>query len=63
MAHKFKVGSTVRLTRRPSDHAGNEVYEVIRLVPPDGDGVPCYRIKDRAGQERAARETEFDKSI
>ena len=61
MAHKFKVGSTVRLKRRPSDHIGSDVYEVVRLLPPAADGVPCYRIKDGAGHERAARETEIDK--
>ncbi len=61
MAYKFKVGSTVRLKRRPSDHIGTELYEVVRHLPPDVDGVPTYRIKDRTGQERAARETEIDK--
>ncbi len=61
MAYKFKVGSTVRLKRRPSDHAGTEVYEVIRLLPPDADDVPAYRIRDASGRERAVRETEIDK--
>ena len=61
MAYKFKAGSTVRLKQRPLDQSGTEVYEVVRLLPPDVDDVPSYRIKDRTGQERAARETEIDK--
>ena len=60
MDHKFKVGSSVRLKRPPSDRSAVERYEVIRLVPADVDGVPAYRIKDAAGQERAARETDID---
>ena len=61
MAYKFKVGSTVRLKQRPLDASGAEVYEVVRLLPPDTDGVPAYRIKDASGRERAVRETEIDK--
>ena len=55
MAHKFNVGTLVRLKRLPVEGSRKGVYEVIRLVPPDVDGVPCYRIKDEAGHERAVR--------
>ena len=61
MAHKFKVGSLVRLKAQFPDRIGAGIYEVIRLMPPDNDGVPCYRIKDSAGHERAVRETEIEK--
>ncbi len=62
MAHKFNVGSLVRLKWRPIESSRMGVYEVIRLVPPDVDGVPCYRIKDEAGHERAVRESEIEKA-
>lgn len=61
MAYKFKIGSTVRLKRRPPSHTGTQVYEVVRLLPPDADDVPAYRIRDASGRERAVRETEIDK--
>ena len=61
MAHKFKVGSVVRLKRLPAEGSRTRVYGVVRLVPPDVDGVPCYRIKDEAGHERAVREIEIEK--
>ena len=61
MAHKFAVGSTVRLKPWPMDPTRTEIYEVVRLLPPGVDGVPAYRIKDRTGQERAVRETKIDK--
>ncbi len=55
MAHKFKIGQLVRLKRRPVEGSPTGVYEVVRLVLPDVDGLPCYRVKDEAGHERAAR--------
>ncbi len=61
MAHKFKVGSLVRMRARFPGGTGYGMYEVIRLVPPDIDGVPCYRIKDTTGHERAVREIEIEK--
>ena len=62
MAHKFNIGQLVRLKWRPVEGSPRGVYEVIRLVPPDVDGVPCYRIKDEAGHERAVREIEIEKA-
>jgi hypothetical protein len=61
MAHKFKVGSTVRLKPSRMDPPRAEMYEVVRLLPPGVDGEPTYRIKDASGRERAAREPEIDK--
>jgi hypothetical protein len=50
MAHKFKVGSTVRLKPWPTDPTRTKMYEVVRLLPPGVDGVPAYRIKDASGK-------------
>ena len=61
MAHKFKIGRVVRLKRRPLDGTGFAgIFQVVRLVPPDVDDVPAYRIKDETGVERAVRETEIE---
>ena len=61
MAHKFKIGQLVRLKRRPLNQMGfGKVSQVVRLVPPDVDDVPAYRINDEAGVERAVRESEIE---
>ena len=62
MAHKFKIGELVRLVKRPANQSGYGSYEVVRLLPPDVDGLPAYRIKDNTGQERAVRESEIEKA-
>ena len=49
MAHQFKIGQLVRMKARFPGGTGYGMYEVVRLVPPDIDGVPCYRIKDSTG--------------
>jgi len=62
MSHKFKLGQNVR--QLGISHGGNKgtllhgLYKVVRLMPDDGSGEPCYRIKS-AGCERAAREGEL----
>ncbi len=61
MAHKFKIGQLVRMKGLFRGRTGYGMYEVIRLMPPDNDGVPCYRIKDSTGHERAVREIEIEK--
>ncbi len=61
MAHKFNIGQLVRMRARFPGGTGYGMYEVIRLVAPDIDGVPCYRIKDTTGHERAVREIEIEK--
>ncbi|HSH78736.1 MAG TPA: hypothetical protein VLA19_09430 [Herpetosiphonaceae bacterium] len=61
MAHKFQIGQLVRVKAQFPDRIGAGVYNVVRLMPPDNDGVPCYRIKDTTGHERAVREIEIEK--
>lgn len=60
-AHKFKVGEMVEF------HPGGSYlakmrgqYEVIRLLPAEGEG-PQYRLKSVAdGHERIVREGQLD---
>lgn len=66
MSHKFKVGQNVR--QLGTTYTGNKAaasktivdgfFEVVRLMPDDRSGEPCYRIKSASG-ERAAREGEL----
>jgi hypothetical protein len=62
MSHKFKLGQNVR--QLGISYGGNKstivdcLYEVVRLMPDDRSGEPCYRIKS-VGGERAAREGEL----
>lgn len=62
MSHKFKVGQSVR--QLGTTYGGKKssvvdgLFEVVRLMPDDQSGEPCYRIKS-AGFERAAREGEL----
>lgn len=61
MAHKFKLRQMVRLARpgfSDSRTSGNDVYEVVRLMPADQTGEPAYRIKS-GSNERAVRESEI----
>ncbi|GJE13841.1 MULTISPECIES: hypothetical protein [Methylobacterium] len=62
MSHKFKLGQNVR--QLGITYAGNKssvvdgLFEVVRLMPDDRSGEPCYRIKSTSC-ERAAREGEL----
>ncbi|MCJ2018281.1 hypothetical protein MKK84_12710 [Methylobacterium sp. E-065] len=62
MSHKFKIGQSVR--QLGTTYAGNKnsvvdgLFEVVRLMPDDRSGEPCYRIRS-AACERAAREGEL----
>ncbi len=60
MAHKFQVGETVYFTASNiSRPAASGAYEVIRLLPTDGDDCQ-YRIKNSAESfERVARESQL----
>lgn len=61
MPHKFKCRDSVLLTplRFTSPKADPTlVYEIVRLMPPDGQGENGYRIKAGA-IERAAIECEI----
>ena len=63
MPHAFQIGQLVRATGKFSDRTGQDgVYEVVRLLPPDADGVPKYRIRSPAlGQERVVNQPEIAK--
>ena len=62
MSHKFKLGQSVR--QLGINYGNNKstvvdgIYEVVRLMPDDRAGEPCYRIRSEGG-ERAAREGEL----
>ena len=61
MKHKFVVGESVRFTAsnvtRP---AASGAYEVVRLLPTDGDDCQ-YRIKNSTEAfERVAKESQLD---
>lgn len=58
--HKFRVGETVKLTSsnvvRP---AASNMFEIVRLLPTDGDDCQ-YRIKnENEAFERVARESQL----
>jgi hypothetical protein len=60
-AHKFRVGQTVSYTSSPISRPGaSGTYEVVRLLPSDGDDYQ-YRIKN-AGEafERVAKESQLE---
>jgi hypothetical protein len=42
--HKYKVGDLVRFTRTSRDNAPSGDYEILRLLPFEGDRIQ-YRIK------------------
>ncbi|TAK49185.1 MAG: hypothetical protein EPO23_04915 [Xanthobacteraceae bacterium] len=60
MRHKFHVGESVFFTAsNMSRPAASGVYEVIRLLPTDGDDCQ-YRIKSATEAfERVARESQL----
>jgi hypothetical protein len=60
-AHKFRVGQTVSYTSSPISRPGaSGTYQVVRLLPSDGDDYQ-YRIKN-AGEafERVAKESQLE---
>lgn len=60
MTHRYRLRELVRFASVSrfvaSDH--REVFEVVRLLPEDGNGEPTYRIKS-SSSERAVRESEI----
>ena len=60
--HKFQIGQTVLFTLRPIGHmAANDSYQVVRLLPSDGDDYQ-YRIKSaREAFERVVKESQLDR--
>jgi hypothetical protein len=61
--HRFELGETVYFTSRPLGHmASNGTYQIVRLLPSDGDDYQ-YRIKSAAEAfERVAKESQLDNS-
>jgi hypothetical protein len=59
--HKFKIGETVEFHPGGSYLAKTRgQYEVVRLLPAEGDG-PQYRVKNVTdGHERIVREGQID---
>jgi hypothetical protein len=60
-AHKFRVGQTVLYTSSPITRPGaSGTYEVVKLLPSDGDDYQ-YRIKNPGEAfERVAKESQLD---
>jgi hypothetical protein len=60
-AHKFQVGQTVFYTSSPISRPGaTGTYQVVRLLPSDGDDYQ-YRIKNPGEAfERVAKESQLD---
>lgn len=61
-AHKFHIGQTVYFTSRPIGHmAANDSYQIVKLLPSDGEDYQ-YRIKStKEAFERVARESQLDR--
>jgi hypothetical protein len=61
MAHQYKLGQRVRQSRESEAadrNARGDTYEVVRLMPEDRGGNPCYRIKSPSG-ERAVSQADI----
>jgi hypothetical protein len=56
MEHRFQVHQLVRAKGNAADGRGNNIYEIVRLLPPAPDGTPLYRIK--GATERTERVVE-----
>ena len=63
MPHTFQVGQLVRAVAKFCDRTRDEgMYEIVRLLPSDTDGVPKYRIRSAAqGRERVVMQQEIAK--
>lgn len=61
--HKFHIGQTVYFTARPVGHMpADGAYQVVKLLPSDGDDYQ-YRIKSASEAfERVAKESQLDRS-
>jgi hypothetical protein len=61
--HKFQIGQTVYFTSRPvGQMAVDSTYQVVRLLPSDGDEYQ-YRIKSASEAfERVAKESQLDRA-
>jgi hypothetical protein len=61
-SHKYQVGQTVCFVSRPIGHmAANDIYQIVKLLPSDGDDYQ-YRIKSaNEAFERVAKESQLDR--
>lgn len=61
--HKFAIGQTVFYTSKPLGHmAANGTYQIVKLLPSDGEDFQ-YRIKSPSEAfERVAKESQLDAS-
>jgi hypothetical protein len=61
--HRFRVGQTVYFTaRRVGRTAASGTYQIVRLLPSDGDDYQ-YRIKSTGEAfERVAKESQLDRA-
>ena len=60
--HKYAIGQTVYFTSGMiGRHSGSGSYQVVRLLPPDGDDFQ-YRIKSLGeAYERVAKESQLER--
>jgi len=60
--HKFQIGQTVCFTSRPvGQMAVNDIYQIVKLLPSDGEDFQ-YRIKSaNEAFERVAKESQLDR--
>lgn len=60
--HKFRIGQTVYFTSRPiGQMAADGAYQVVKLLPSEGEDYQ-YRIKSASEAfERVAKESQLDR--
>jgi len=59
-SHKFKIGQSVTYTSGPFGASASGVYQIMQLLPPEGDDFQ-YKIKSAAEpHERVAKESQLD---
>ena len=56
--HKFKVGQIVEPASAPSSAAGKSTYEIVSLLPSEGQE-PRYRVKRPGAPERVVQESQL----
>jgi hypothetical protein len=60
--HKFRIGQSVYFTAKPLGHMANGSYQIMKLLPSDGEEHQ-YRIKStEEAFERVAKESQLDRS-
>ena len=61
--HKYHIGQTVYFTSRPIGHmAANGTYQIVKLLPSDGDEQQ-YRIKSATEpHERVAKQSQLERA-